>query len=242
MGCSGDLNNRQVDVSEDLSLNLLPSLSPFGYGLNFLFQSNSLYNCDNVGFVYTLKSSADRVNIHLLGIDYPATCNVGNAPAFEKVKVPGDEGYYSISIDIGDFIHNSGTLVVEGGVYKLHMNSSYGIALQQPVMNRIPEGTIWGYAVPLDLNLQYEVLNAVHQGLDPITDDVNMTEGYYGYYSVTKPFAIYTLFPNYHSAQTCFAFHFSMDHSILENAVAEIKAQLPPNTDFKVYTWEGAEL
>jgi|GEM_PF-6928827 len=242
MGCSGDGNNRQIDVAEDVVLNLLPSLNTYGYGLNFSFQSDSLYNCENVGFVYTLKSTSDDVNIHLLGVQIPESCVSGNAPAFEKVKVPAEEGYYSISIDIGDYIHNTGSLVVEKDVYKIYLNSRYGMAIPNYVMYKIPEGTIWGYAVAPNGASQKEVMNTVRSGLDSITDDTDLTEGYYGYYAVSKPFGIYTLFPTYHSAQSCFAFHFSADHAVLENAIANIRTQLPPDTDFKVFTWEGAEL
>ena len=240
--CTGDSENRQIGVEEEVIFNLLPSLSPFGYRLNFSFQSDSLYNCENVGFLYTSNSSEGNVNVHLLGVNIPESCINGNAPAFEKVKVPGDDGYYSISIDIGEFIHNTGYLVIENSTYAIYMNDMHGMVLPHNVMFKIPDGTIWGYAVAADINFQNQVNNIVHTGLDKVTEDVNTPEGYYGYFSMTKSSGIYTLYPTYHNAKSCFAFHFSQDHSILENTIANIRTQLPPNTDFKVFTWEGIEL
>jgi hypothetical protein len=240
--CSGDSNTRQIDVNEDVILNLLPSLSAFGYGLNFSFQSDSMYNCENVGFVYTLKSTADDVSIHLLGVSIPESCISGYAPAFEKVEVPVEDGFYSVAIDIGEFIHNTGYLVIEHSTYSIYMSRQDGMDIPNEVMNRIPEGTIWGYAEAADVDLQIQVIHAVRAGLDAITEDVNMPEGYYGYYSVTKQQGISTLFPSDHHAQSCFAYQFLQDHFILENTIADIRSKLPINTDFKVFTWEGNEL
>ena len=240
--CSGDSEVRQIGVNEDVIFNLLPSLSHFGYRLNFSFQSDSLYNCENAGFVYTSKSTADDISVHLLGVRIPEYCISGHAPAFEKVDVPGEDGYYSISIDIGEYIHNTGYLVIENSTYTLYMNDMDGMVIPNDVMIRIPEGTIWGYVEAADFFLQNQVSNFVRTRLDAVTDDPDLPEGYYGYYSVTPSNDIYTLFPTYHNAQSCFAFQFLEDHTILENTIADIRTQLPPNTDFKVFTWKGIEL
>jgi len=242
LGCFGDANNRQIDVAEDVIMNLLPSLNSFGYGLNFSFQSDSLYNCENVGFVYTSKNTSDDISIHLLGVDIPETCLHGTAPAFEKVKIPDADGLYSISIDIGDYIHNTGTLVIENDEYKIYMNDEYGMRIPHQVMYKVPVGTIWGYVVAPNSNNQSEITHQVKDSLRVIADDVDLKEGYYGYFSVAKPVAIYTHFPSYQSAQACFIFHFGEDRIDLENKVEDIRAQLPAGTAFKVFTWEGLEL
>ncbi len=242
IGCSGDQNIRQIDVADDVVLHLLPSLSPFGSGLNFLFQSDSIYDCQNVGFVYTMRSSSGGMNIHILGVHIPATCVGGTAPAFEKVIVPAKAGNYTVAIDIGDYIHNTGSLVIDSNTYSLNMHSLDGMSVPNETMYQIPEGTIWGYVVASDGTLQDEAMSLVRNGFKPITDDVDLTAGYYGYFSVTKPFGLYTQYPVYHTEHSCFTFHFTQDHSILESTIQEIKSQLPSNTDFKVFTWEGEEL
>lgn len=242
LSCDGDSNNRQIDVNEDVVLNLLPSLNPIRYGLNFSFQSDSVYHCENVGFLYTLESTSDNVSVHLLGVQLPETCITGAAPAFEKLQVPGDEGYYSLVIDIGDYIHNTGTLVIDSDAYSIFMNSQDGMTIPEPKMIRIPVGTIWGYVIASDSDQQNEVFNQVRDDLFPIIETVDLEEGYYGYFSITKPFGIYTEYPNYIPAHSCFVYKFTQDHTVLENTIEQIRAQLPLGAELKVYTWEGFEL
>lgn len=240
--CSGDLNNRQINVAEEIEFEMLPVLSPFHNGLNFSFQSDSIYHCQNVGYLYTLDTTAVEIKIHLLGVYIPDSCVSGDAPAFEKVAVHNEEGYYAISLDIGDYIHNTGTLVIEPTVYEVYLSSRDGMSMPHNRMFKIPEGSVWGYVVPQDPNQQAEVMNTVKHGLDSIADPLTMHEGYYGYFSITKPFGIFTEFPVYHTTQSCFIYHFSQDHTILENAIDSIRTQLPDGTEFKVFTWEGLEL
>jgi len=241
-GCSGDLDNRQIDVAEEIELSMLPVLSPSGYGLNFTFQSDSNYNCKNVGYLYTLETDSVRIKIHLLGIDIPEECEPGNARAFEKLAVQHEEGYYDISLDIGEFIHNTGTLVIEPTSYEIYLSSRHGMSLPRNRMFKIPEGSIWGYVVPQNINQQVEVMSTVQNGFEPITEPVNLHEGYYGYFSITKPFGIFTEFPIYKNAQSCFIYHFTQDNIVLESAIDSLRAQLPDGTEFKVFTWQGLEL
>jgi hypothetical protein len=194
-------------------------------------------------FLYTKESTADGIKHSFIGTSaFRNPVPVVMHQLLKKIAVPGGDGYYPISIDIGEYIHNTGYLEIKNSTYTLYMHEPDGMIIPHGVMYRIPKGTIWGYAEATNINMQNLVNSVVQTGLDGIADEADLPEGYYGYFSVIKPLGVYTVFPTYHNAKSCFAFQFSQDHTILENTVADIRAQLPADTDFKVFTWEGSEL
>ena len=224
-------------------LRMLPKLGHSGSGLNFSFRSDSIYDCTDVGFDYTFKNAPEDISIHLLGVEVPDNCITGQAPAIENIEVPSQTGYYSIAIDIGEHIHNTGLLEVTDISYKVYLYSRFGMTMPYELMYKMPEGTIWGYVSNGNDYVPFEVLDTVEQTLNVSSDKSDFHEGYYGYFVYNPSIMgnVILLGTESNALARPFLYKYTGDPAELDSKVNATRDLLPAGMTLKLFTWQGED-
>lgn len=239
MGCGLDDPGSQprVEVSEDVILDLAQTLHPNGSELAITFRSRDLFQCDGVGYDYSLDKNIGSVQIHLHGVSVPEVCHGGQGHAFETVRMPSEEGEYVFGLNIGNQIQNQGLLRLDDIGYSLQLNSSHGVKVEHYSMYRIPAGTIWGYFATDDDGKEVQQILAQH--LENEVSDTPLTQGFYGHFRLDGNGHFQMLPSPVEAHAHTFLYQFDGNASSLALLVSKVRSYLPPGTVFKVYSWDG---
>ena len=228
----------QIGVDEEIIVDLVQTINNGQIELGMTFVSSSPYECGGAGYDYNLFTAQGKINIYLTSVLLPQPCAAGPTHAREHIPIPNQQGEYELTIGIGDLIQNAGSLEIDATSYQIHFDKEHGIAINHTVMYRIPQFTIWGYVH--HATQQEAALEEVLTSMEPVTDPVNLTTGYYGLFNALSPSTIQVLQPGLKSGTQSFAFKFNRPLSELPIAVAQLKSSLPAGTDLKVFAWEGS--
>ena len=148
-------------------------------------ESMASFDCNN----YTIKGSAtlhtDLLEIRLEDISAPDTCigDPGRARGFIPIG-PLADGLYRFRVLRNLPIVNEGTLLVENGHYELSLAKEQDIVFQNRVLESLPQGYVWGYALaPMEQDLpQADQFLAT---LKPLTAEPLLPPGFYSYFTVS---------------------------------------------------------
>ncbi len=148
-------------------------------------RSVAKFPCSNYLIDYESLMSGSNILIRLNDVYAADTCQSGFSPA--QVFVPIGNllpGTYRFSLTLGNAIENNGTLNVFENRYELSIDQPQAIDFQNLVLNKMPEGTLWGYAVTPDA-ASAERGGAFLADLKNITAEHNLPAGFYSYFTIS---------------------------------------------------------
>lgn len=148
-------------------------------------ESTSLYKCPGFSIDAQVTVQGYNVAIALLGVTEPAICAGDSAPAKQFIPI-GDlaDGTYAFSLSLRDVIVNKGFLTVTSGRYSLSLPGAQGVFVGNFVLETIPDGVIWGYAVTPDEASQ-PVASGFLSDLKTLSTENNLPPGFYSYFTVS---------------------------------------------------------
>jgi hypothetical protein len=228
----------QIGVDEEIIVDLVQTINNGEVELGMTFVSSTPYDCGGAGYDYNLYTAQGKINIYLTSVLLPQPCAAGPTHAREHIPIPNQPGESELTIGIGDLIQNAGSLVIDDNSFSIHFDKQHGIAISNNVMYRIPQFTIWGYVH--HATEQEAAFEEVLTSMDPLTDPVNLTTGYYGLFNALSPSTIQVLQPGLKSGTQSFVFRFNRPLSELQSAITQLKSSLPAGTELKVFAWEGS--
>lgn len=132
----------------------------------------------------TVTGSAIVVQLlEVVAPDQPAG-SPGPARGFVAVgNLP--EGTYDFSISLAGTLMNRGRLQASGDRFELVLTEpEAGIDLQNRVLMRLPDATVWGYALT-PTEIQMPAANAFLLNLKSLTAEPGLPPGFYGYFTVS---------------------------------------------------------
>ena len=186
LGCEAGDDQKDVitQIDDEFSINMLETLDSVRQ-LTLELKSIDLEPCLNSTIDRAIVTQPDKVTILLNGIIPASDCNPGMAPAFSTgnagLLAPGT---YDFEVTIRNTVENTGKLIVKSDQYEINMLTTYGIIIENELMHRIPENTIWGYYAYNDQNLVGNIPSTFINQLEHVTSSINLKEGYYGYFNV----------------------------------------------------------
>jgi hypothetical protein len=148
-------------------------------------ESMQQFDCGNYQIDALVTVSSNEINIQLQEIRTPDSCL--GAPSAAKGFLPiGDlaDGMYDFRLSLNPVIVSKGVLVVQNGHYELLIPNPQGIDFQNRVLEALPEGYVWGYALTPDEQDQ-PVADQFVQNLKTLTQEPVLTPGFYSYFTVS---------------------------------------------------------
>jgi hypothetical protein len=131
-------------IDSPVQVSLAQDLTPDGAMLVVSSATVRIYPCVNAWILHETVINGNLITIHLTGIFQPEICLTALGPATASISLNSlAEGEYSIDFIVNNYI-SSFKLGVTAETYSLTGSSTPWIQLKQPVLGRIPRGTIWG--------------------------------------------------------------------------------------------------
>lgn len=158
-------------------------------------QSVGTYACANYRIAYATEADGMRLQVRLLGVEAPASCqgSAGQARAFVPLGplAPGD---YDFSLSLGDALVSRGVLQVSEERYQLRMDTKQGVDFQELLLQKIPPGLVWGFVDTPNAEAKSAGLNFLTE-LKNISEEAGLQPGFYGYFTLSGT-GLVTLHPS----------------------------------------------
>ncbi len=132
-------------LGTDVRFSMAEYLEPGQRTLSFKFLTVDEYPCINYRIASELRREGSSITVSLREIQGADVCLEAVAPAASFLDLgeltPGE---YTITIEVGTSIVNSGTLLVTDEAVELLLGQPEGLIIPTPRMLRVPEDIIWG--------------------------------------------------------------------------------------------------
>lgn len=147
-------------------------------------ESMAKFDCGNYRITGTAALSADLLELRLEDINAPDTCKGDAGPARGFIPIgPLADGVYRFRVLRNIPVVNEGTLSVKNGHYELTLTKEQDIVFQNRVLEALPDGYVWGYALaPIEADLPRA--DQFLAQLKPLTAEPGLAPGYYSYFTV----------------------------------------------------------
>lgn len=147
-------------------------------------ESRANYPCDNTRLTTQLTALGNAIELEFLGVSQTEPCDSAPAPIRQFIELGSlSDGEYEFSLRLNDVAVSKGVLTVSSGLFSLSAVESRGVDFRERVLQRIPEGIIWGF-----IRIPDEKANAAAdqflQILKPLSAEADLPPAYYGYFSV----------------------------------------------------------
>ncbi len=227
----------EIGIREDVVLNLDQTLSTNGATFGFVFTSTVPNQCPGTSYNHQTVVTSEDISIHLLSLQIPELCTGQEALATQKIPLTSFKGTYDLVINLGNNIQNTGSLIIDDEGVHIDMNTLYGLDVPHVGMKRIPSGMIWGTVY--HPTYKSEILDLIRTQLGSNAQEAHLADGFYSLFRIAGNGAVTVPSQNLNAAS--FIYHYSATSTTLADQVSMIKAQLPPDTQFRLYTWLGTE-
>lgn len=149
-----------------------------------LIKSIRSFPCANFKIEGDVQISGNQVRVYLNDVLEPDSCQ-GAAGTAQRFLAIGNlaPGSYSFSLFLKDALESSGTLTIGASSSALSIDQQQGIDFQQIVLNKIPEGLLWGYATTPDPDAAARI-DAFLADLKNISSEPALSPGYYSYFTL----------------------------------------------------------
>lgn len=148
-------------------------------------ESMAVFDYGNYQIDGTVSVGAGTVSIHLEEIGQPVVGQGAPGPAHGFLPIgPLADGEYRFTISRNIPIANAGMLSVQNGHYTLIIDKEQDIIFRNRVLESLPEGYVWGYALaPAEPDLP--VADQFISDLKPLTAAPDLPAGYYSYFTIS---------------------------------------------------------
>lgn len=181
------------NIDPEFAVDLFEQSDPANGSATFGLWVESMADCDcsNCTVVAESEVIGHDISVRLLGIQKADSCKGAPAPAKSFIRIAPSlpDGAYHFSLSLRTVLTNEGTLTVANGHYNLWMPDLQGIEIQNYVLDKIPEGLLWGYAETPDEPTLASAKNFV-SGLKKISSDSGLSPGFYSYFTISGTGAV----------------------------------------------------
>ncbi len=173
-----------IQIEKEFEVSLWEQLSTDGRDFQIIIESTETKECLNYRVDYALNVFTENYIITLKSIVEPSDCLPGIAPAKAKISLgqPSDN-FYNLDLNLGESINNKGRLTVSNDKYSLKLYTLNGLEQGNFDLWKIPENLVWGYATFNDEAYRQVALDFEAE-LKSITEEVQLNQGYYGYFEI----------------------------------------------------------
>jgi len=142
-------------------------------------------NCLNTEILSNYNRTGRNISLTIYDILDPEVCDPGPAPATgSQLVTDAGPDVYTLTIELQDVVSNAGTLTVTEDAYQVIMEQEDGIIWLHTELRRIPADALWGYLVYTNTEEESRVASFVDD-ISNLGSELPLTNGYYGYFSVT---------------------------------------------------------
>lgn len=216
-----------VDVSSTFVIDILEPIGPEQAPFYLSLRSLGDQECRNYGIDYTFFFDPTHFSITIHDLSTPVECEPGQAPATTQIKLGKLEtGVYSFNINLKGAVQNEGLLVVEPERLLWDWESLNGLILANPVVNRIPDGALWGY-VSYEADSLQSIANQMVESLEAFSVPHTFATGSYSYFSVDNQQRVQFPFAPPFSRTLNFLFRHTATPVELENLAEAFRDDYP---------------
>ena len=132
-------------LGTDVQFSMAEYFEPGQRTLSFKFLTQKQFPCINYRIKSDYQMKGEEIHVSLSEVEGADVCLEAVAPAASFLDL-GELPYgtYPITLQVGESLTNSGTLVVSEEAYRLVMEATDGLFIQTPEVLRIPPGAVWG--------------------------------------------------------------------------------------------------
>lgn len=147
-------------------------------------KSMATFACGNYRIEGAATLTADVVELRLEDIAAPDTCLGAPGPARGFIPIGAlPDGVYRFRVLRNIPVVNEGTLRVQQGHYELTVAREQDIVFQNRVLETLPDGYIWGYALA-SVEADLPRADAFLADVKPLTAEPALPPGFYSYFSI----------------------------------------------------------
>lgn len=173
-----------ADVEEEFTVELQEKFSPGKRELLLKLATVKQQDCSNYQIRYQWLQRLKQLQLSIRDLVRTSDCQPGPAPALATVTAGNfATGDYELTIDLQQTVVNEGILTITPELYRIKMNTEYGLSFLNRELRQIPNETIWGYIAysPAKLNTARELRDALQKQ----TQGLALRSGDYGYFSAS---------------------------------------------------------
>lgn len=141
-GCRSDSMIEVID--SDVRLKLWETVDSTGRSLMLYCSTEKQYSCSNYAIDRSFNVSPGNIQIDFNGITTPEICLTSIGPATTTINLGSlANGTYQLVINV-ERNKSEGRLIVTSGFYEIILDQQEKLQIVNPILNRIPDNTIWG--------------------------------------------------------------------------------------------------
>lgn len=199
------------------------------------------YPCFNYSINYSLSTNNEVIIIDFIGVVEPEVCATAMGPASASIDlgtVPNGTYNFEISVDKQK---SKGALIVTSDYFKIDLDSQQNLLLPYTVLNRIPNGTIWGtigYHTASSATIAQSFVDAL-ESLGASAQPYNAGE--YGYFKIDASGQILTPENHGNYFNRPFIYHYTGNTQDLENIVKDYGQNHGDLLKISLFTTNGEE-
>ncbi len=246
IGCSKTQEDPNVitDINDDLNVFLWEELVDGERNFVLKVETVRHQDCMNYELAHTINRFADNITLSVDQLIAPDDCETGYSPAHLSVRIGSLEPIsYKIELNLQqNEIVNKGQLLVSSSQYSIVLETDHGIILPEPILNRVPNNTIWGYIGFNDATEEFNIRNEFHSLITDLVSAGNFTPGHYGHFSLTTANELSVDAGKEYPKQLDFLYHFDGEEQDLVTLLEDFRTQFGDLMEIKIFTANGSVL
>jgi hypothetical protein len=172
-----------ANIEREFAVTYVEKFSKTGRHLQFEVSTLKEQPCGNFFVKTDWLQTPSLLKLNISGIEKIGVCS-GNA-AIAKGDVETEilsEGSWPIDVYIQNIIRNPGKLIIQKNSYQLLLETTHGITITQKDLQKIPNGTLWGY---IAYKPEFAATSRVFiEELKKLTKNNVLADGEYGYFNI----------------------------------------------------------
>lgn len=174
-----------VQVDPEFTIDLFEKLSENNHTLSFIISSIDTQDCTNYEIDASSAHSSNFIRLVINDIVIPENCNPGQAFATTELDAaPLSIGTYDFEVVLKDAIFSEGILDVSPQSYRVYMDTTNGFYFLHKELKRIPNQLVWGFVGYDNQDEDKPYADQFVADLRTLCSNVNLQNGYYGYFTV----------------------------------------------------------
>jgi hypothetical protein len=178
-------NEVVIDVDDEFQLRYVENLMTPEDDLIFFLESIRNRECERDTVVMEIATFSSAVRLDIDVVNATNNCLPGTQPSTTEAATANMENSLTaLSIHLEGLVDNQGQILKDDQTYSIKMETSYGFYLPYETMRRVPESSIWGYVgfTPNFSSIAQDLIDELYN----LSDDINLEEGQYGYFTADK--------------------------------------------------------
>jgi hypothetical protein len=232
-------NHSYEPVNSDIKISIWETIDSTGRSLQFKCETKEIFPCFNYQIVTRFTKYPNSFVIDFTGIYIPEMCLTAFGPALSIIDLgnPGNS-VYDIEISV-EQSRNSGKLIVTSDYYIIDFERNDRIEFTNPILNRIPENTIWGTIGYHSPDTEPIVESFIETMINMGAKNRSYVPGDYGYFTIDKDGKIEP--PQMHGNYFIrpFIFEYSGESDALKEIVRDFGLNFDDKLKILLYNTEG---